>query len=139
MQQISGERLQDHWSSCFIQVAVLSQFLDEIDYATAFKALQERNTYDAMDTYYVCIWDISILEYLVRILYCVRLRSFRPGPEIIKLSSCSTLLSMEFQLILDTENQNQLNVQVSIIKACNLACLLMLKFQQLLSFYMYYL
>ena len=51
------------------QVAVLCQFLEEVDYGTAFKALQERNSYDAMDTYYTCIWDISILEYLVRILY----------------------------------------------------------------------
>lgn len=49
-------------------MAVLCQFTDEIDYTTCFKALQERNCYDAMDTYYSCIWDISILEYLVRIL-----------------------------------------------------------------------
>lgn len=52
---------------CHTQVAVLCQFLDEIDYSTAFKALQEKNTYDAMDSYYVCIWDISILEYLVHL------------------------------------------------------------------------
>ncbi|KAK3086111.1 hypothetical protein FSP39_013715 [Pinctada imbricata] len=52
---------------CHTQVAVLCQFLEEIDYATAFKALQERNSYDAMDTYYSCIWDISILEYLVHL------------------------------------------------------------------------
>ena len=55
----------------YIQVAVLCQFLDDGDYSAAFKALQEKNTYDAMDSYYVCIWDISILEYLVRILYTV--------------------------------------------------------------------
>ncbi|XP_061162526.1 integrator complex subunit 8-like isoform X1 [Saccostrea echinata] len=52
---------------CHTQVAVLCQFTDEIDYATCFKALQERNCYDAMDTYYSCIWDISILEYLVHL------------------------------------------------------------------------
>ncbi|XP_052232810.1 integrator complex subunit 8-like isoform X2 [Dreissena polymorpha] len=52
---------------CHTQVAVLCQFLDEVDYSTAFKALQEKNTYDAMDSYYVCIWDISILEYLVHL------------------------------------------------------------------------
>ena len=51
-----------------LQVAVLGQFLEEVDYTAVFKALQEKNTYDAMDSYYVCIWDISILEYLVRIL-----------------------------------------------------------------------
>ncbi|XP_064611171.1 integrator complex subunit 8-like [Liolophura sinensis] len=52
---------------CHTQVAVLCQFLDEVDYATAFKALQERNTYDAMDTYYPFIWDISILEFLIHL------------------------------------------------------------------------
>lgn len=51
-----------------MQVAVLCQFLDETDYTTAFKALQEKNVYDAMDSYYPCIWDISMLEFLVRIL-----------------------------------------------------------------------
>ena len=54
---------------CHTQVAVLCQFLDEIDYSAAFKALQERNVYDAMDAYYCCIWDITILEFLVRILW----------------------------------------------------------------------
>ena len=49
----------------------MGQFLEEVDYSTVFKALQEKNTYDAMDSYYVCIWDISILEYLVRILVTV--------------------------------------------------------------------
>lgn len=53
---------------CHTQVAVLCQFLDETDYSAAFKALQERNTHDAMDAYYSCIWDITILEFLVRIL-----------------------------------------------------------------------
>ncbi|KAL3858729.1 hypothetical protein ACJMK2_008987 [Sinanodonta woodiana] len=52
---------------CHTQVAVLCQFLDEIDYTAAFKALQEKTVYDAMDSYYVCIWDISILEYLVHL------------------------------------------------------------------------
>lgn len=50
------------------QVAVLCQMLDEVDYATAFKALQESNTCDAMDTYYDFIWDVDILEFLIRIL-----------------------------------------------------------------------
>lgn len=52
---------------CHTQVAVLCQYLDEPDYSTAFKALQERNVYDAMDSYYSCIWDVSILEFLVHI------------------------------------------------------------------------
>lgn len=52
---------------CHTQVAVLCQFLEEVDYNTAFKALHERNVYDAMDAYYCCIWDVSILEFLVHL------------------------------------------------------------------------
>ncbi|XP_048254993.1 integrator complex subunit 8-like isoform X2 [Haliotis rufescens] len=52
---------------CHTQVAVLCQFLDEVDYAAAFKALQEKTTYDAMDAYYTCIWDVSVLEYLTHL------------------------------------------------------------------------
>ena len=50
-------------------MAVLSQFVDEVDYPTAFKAFQEKSNHDAMDTYYNCIWDVTILEYLVSILF----------------------------------------------------------------------
>ncbi|KAL1461880.1 hypothetical protein WDU94_013747 [Cyamophila willieti] len=51
---------------CYTQAAVLCQFLDEVDYATAFKSLSEDNfCADAMDSYYECIWDMNILEYLV--------------------------------------------------------------------------
>uniref|UniRef100_A0A8C3UEU8 INTS8 TPR repeats domain-containing protein n=1 Tax=Catharus ustulatus TaxID=91951 RepID=A0A8C3UEU8_CATUS len=46
------------------QVAILCQFLREVDYKTAFKALQEQNSHDAMDSYYEYIWDVTILEYL---------------------------------------------------------------------------
>ncbi|XP_041376535.1 integrator complex subunit 8-like [Gigantopelta aegis] len=52
---------------CHTQVALLCQFLDDVDYTTAFKSLQERNTYDAMDAYYCCIWDVSMLEYLIHL------------------------------------------------------------------------
>uniref|UniRef100_A0A8C3UHT7 INTS8 TPR repeats domain-containing protein n=1 Tax=Catharus ustulatus TaxID=91951 RepID=A0A8C3UHT7_CATUS len=45
-------------------VAILCQFLREVDYKTAFKALQEQNSHDAMDSYYEYIWDVTILEYL---------------------------------------------------------------------------
>ncbi|CAI9624032.1 unnamed protein product [Staurois parvus] len=49
---------------CHTQVAILCQFLREVDYKTAFKALQEQNGHDAMDSYYEYIWDVTILEYL---------------------------------------------------------------------------
>ncbi|XP_067146416.1 integrator complex subunit 8 isoform X2 [Apteryx mantelli] len=50
--------------NCHTQVAILCQFLREVDYKTAFKALQEQNSHDAMDSYYDYIWDVTILEYL---------------------------------------------------------------------------
>ncbi|XP_055489668.1 integrator complex subunit 8 isoform X3 [Leucoraja erinacea] len=53
--------------NCHTQVAILCQFLKEVDYMTAFKALQEQNSHDAMDSYYDYIWDITILEYLTHI------------------------------------------------------------------------
>lgn len=77
-------------------MAVLCQFLREVDYMTAFKALQEQNrwdaapetplsrfftsffffnfclwlffSHDAMDSFYDYIWDVTILEYLTCIL-----------------------------------------------------------------------
>jgi len=65
-------------------VAVLCQFLDEIDYATAFKALQEKTSHDAMDGCYDCIWDAAILEFLISILY-------------IRPDQATYLLSAEYQ------------------------------------------
>lgn len=56
---------------CHTQAAVMCQFLDEVDYTMAFKCLQERNACDATDAYYSCIWDVSILEFLVN-LHCKR-------------------------------------------------------------------
>ena len=46
----------------------MCQFLDEIDYNVAFKAFEKRCTHDAADAYYDCIWDITMLEYLISIL-----------------------------------------------------------------------
>ncbi|XP_078735577.1 integrator complex subunit 8 [Lampetra fluviatilis] len=49
------------------QAAVLCQFIKELDYPTAFKALQEQNSSDSMDMYYDYIWDVTILEYLIHL------------------------------------------------------------------------
>lgn len=57
----------------------LLQFLEEIDYSLAFKTLSERATFnsisvksvvfsDAMDSYYNCIWDATLLEFIVNFL-----------------------------------------------------------------------
>ncbi|XP_059486772.1 integrator complex subunit 8 [Neocloeon triangulifer] len=54
---------------CHTQAAVLCQFLDDVDYATAFKSLQEKNCADAMDAYYNCIWDVTMLEFFVHLHY----------------------------------------------------------------------
>ena len=56
---------------CHTQAAILCQFLDEVDYVTAFKCLQEKTGQDSMDSYYNCIWDLSMLEYLVSILIII--------------------------------------------------------------------
>ncbi|GIY33509.1 integrator complex subunit 8 [Caerostris darwini] len=53
-------KLQNH-----TQASVLHQFLDEPNYTMAFKALGERVCNDSCDTYYPCIWDITLLEFLV--------------------------------------------------------------------------
>ncbi|XP_072007550.1 integrator complex subunit 8 isoform X2 [Engystomops pustulosus] len=53
--------------NCHTQVAILCQFLREVDYKTAFKALQEQNSHDAMDSYYEYIWDVTLLEYLTHL------------------------------------------------------------------------
>jgi integrator complex subunit 8 len=52
---------------CFLQATVLCQFLDEIDYGLAFKNISEKtsNFSDSMDAYYSCIWDPTLLEFIV--------------------------------------------------------------------------
>lgn len=56
---------------CYTQAVVLCQFLDEVDYALAFKMAgnEQKNAApnDAMDAYYHCIWDTTILEYLINL------------------------------------------------------------------------
>lgn len=49
----------------FGEAMILCQFQSEVDYVTAFKALEERNGFDAMDGLYEYLWDVTILEYAV--------------------------------------------------------------------------
>lgn len=56
---------------CNMQAAILCQFQEEIDYVLAFKCISEKpnfkaNFCDAMDAYYNCIWDPTLLEYIVQ-------------------------------------------------------------------------
>lgn len=57
--------------NCHTQAAVLTQLLEEGDYQLAFKCLSESKTlhacYDSVDAYYGCIWDPTLLEYLVHL------------------------------------------------------------------------
>lgn len=53
------------YMKCFTQVTILSQMLDPVDYSTALKAIQERQSYDAQDSLYKFIWDTTILEYII--------------------------------------------------------------------------
>ena len=41
--------------------------MEEIDYATAFRCLQERNCNDAMDSLYTCMWDTTMLECVIQL------------------------------------------------------------------------
>ncbi|XP_066594619.1 integrator complex subunit 8 [Prorops nasuta] len=56
---------------CYTQAAVLCQFLEEIDYSLAFKMASSDQkscaSADAMDAYYYCIWDTTLLEYLINL------------------------------------------------------------------------
>ncbi|XP_034651601.1 integrator complex subunit 8 [Drosophila subobscura] len=54
---------------CHMQATVLCQFLEEIDYGIVFKNLSEKssNFTDAMDSYYSCIWDTTLLEFIVNL------------------------------------------------------------------------
>ncbi|XP_025832848.1 integrator complex subunit 8 [Agrilus planipennis] len=54
--------------NCHTQASVLCQFLDEPDYMFAFRNLAEQKVcYDAADAYYLCFWDMSMLELLVHV------------------------------------------------------------------------
>ena len=47
----------------------------------------------------------------------------KPGPEVIKLFSCSTLLSMKFQMLISIKiSRNSGFFQAQIIRECFFAC-----------------
>ncbi|CAB3992343.1 Hypothetical predicted protein [Paramuricea clavata] len=49
------------------QVAVLCQFLEPLDYSLAFNAMKQTTRNDASEFYYNCIWDVTLLEFVVHI------------------------------------------------------------------------
>lgn len=52
---------------CHTQAAILGQCIDEPAYSTIFKSLGEKICNDSCDTFYPCIWDITLLEYLINL------------------------------------------------------------------------
>ena len=52
---------------CHTQAALLHQLTREPNYALAFKALTERNCNDSCDDLYECIWDTTLLEFLINL------------------------------------------------------------------------
>ena len=53
--------------SCHTQSAVLQQMLQQPNYSLAFKSLSERCCFDSCDDLIACIWDITLLEFLVNL------------------------------------------------------------------------
>lgn len=49
----------------FTQAAVLCQFLEKVDYSTAFRCLSERPVFDGGEAYYGCIWDTTLMEFII--------------------------------------------------------------------------
>ena len=52
---------------CHTQAALLHQLTREPNYSLAFKALSERNCNDSCDDLYECIWDTTLLEFLINL------------------------------------------------------------------------
>lgn len=80
---------------CYTQAVVLCQFLDEIDHSLAFKMAgnEQKNVApnDAMDAYYDCIWDTTILERLIK-LHTIRGEHHRKQLAVTIFQICVILI-----------------------------------------------
>lgn len=92
---------------CYLQTAVLCQFLEEIDYTMAFKCLQEKsgNFQDAMDSYYSLIWDSTLLEFIINL-------HFRKGEHKRKLQAISFIRQLE----LNANNSDEIKQKAATIR-----------------------
>lgn len=92
---------------CFLQSAVLCQFIEEIDYTMAFKCLQEKagNFQDAMDSYYSLIWDSTLLEYIINLHY-------KKGEHKRKLQAISFIRQLE----LNANNSEEIKQKAAAIR-----------------------
>lgn len=53
--------------SCFTQAVALCQMTRNINYTIAFKQLNERVCNDCCDDIYECLWNITLLEYIINL------------------------------------------------------------------------
>ncbi|XP_058460613.1 integrator complex subunit 8 [Malaya genurostris] len=92
---------------CFMQAAVLCQFLDETDYGLAFKSVSEKTSgfSDAMDSYYSCIWDPTLLEFIVN-------WHFKKGEHKRRLQAISYLGQLE----LNANNNEEIKREAAAIR-----------------------
>lgn len=51
--------------SCYTQAAILCQFLEPLDYSLAYGFIDQTASDDASELYYNCIWDVTLLEYVI--------------------------------------------------------------------------
>ena len=72
---------------CFTQAAVLCQFLEKVDYSTAFKCISERPVFDEGEAYYGCIWDATLMEFIVA--------CHKSNAEIEKMSHAQQLMKSQ--------------------------------------------
>ena len=92
---------------CYLQSAVLCQFVEEIDFTMAFKCLQEKagNFQDAMDAYYSLIWDSTLLEYIINLHY-------KKGEHKRKLQAISFIRQLE----LNSNNSDEIKQKAAAIR-----------------------
>ncbi|CAD7012092.1 unnamed protein product [Ceratitis capitata] len=92
---------------CHMQATVLCQFLEEIDYGIVFKKLTEKssNFTDAMDAYYNCIWDTTLLEFIINL-------HARKGEHSRKLEAIAIMGSLE----LNANNNDEIKREAAAIR-----------------------
>lgn len=92
---------------CYMQAAILCQFLEEVDYSLAFKNLTEKssNFNDAMDAYYGCIWDTTLLEFIVNL-------HAKKGENTRKLEAIAIMSTLE----LNANNNDEIKREAAAIR-----------------------
>ncbi|XP_075164917.1 integrator complex subunit 8 [Haematobia irritans] len=92
---------------CHMQATILCQFLEEIDYGIVFKNLTEKsaNFTDAMDAYYNCIWDTTLLEFIINL-------HAKKGEHSRKLEAISVMGTLE----LNANNNDEIRREAASIR-----------------------